>query len=135
METLALLAATLAAAALVALIIKAYILVARATALVEKVGQLVDADIATSARSWGEAARGVQTAVGKLERGLESLSSTLARIERMTQRLEAEAMTLSVLQPALAKVGSWLGGLRRGFSGVVGHKVKPPGEGVETEVG
>jgi hypothetical protein len=135
METLALFAAILAAAALIVLIIKAYIFVARATAVLEKVGHLVDTDVAAAARSWCEAARGVQNAVGKLDQGLESLSSTLARVDRMTQKLEPETLTLSMLQPALSRVSSWLGGIRRGLSEVVGRKGKLASEGVETEAG
>ncbi|MBN1459277.1 MAG: hypothetical protein JXA57_07060 [Armatimonadetes bacterium] len=135
MANLALAATTLAALAFVFLVVKVYVLVARATAVVDKVGRLVDTEMAEAARAWGEAARGVQNAVGKLDQGLESLSVTLARVDRVAQRLEPEQLTLSVLQPALAKVGSWLGGVRRGLSEVTGHKGKAVGEGVETEVG
>lgn len=135
MADLAMAVATLAALALIFLAVKIYLLVARATTLVDKVGRLVDTEIAEAARAWGEAARGVQNAVGKLDQGLESLSVTLGRVDRVAQRLEPEQLTLSMLQPALAKVSSWLGGVRRGLSEVTGHKAKAVGEGVETEVG
>jgi len=135
MEKVALLAATLAAVALILVMVKVYVLVVRATAVVEKAGRLLDAEIAEAARGWGAAARGVQKAVGKLDQGLESLSVTIARVDRVAERLEPEALTLSVLQPALAKVGSWLGGVRKGLSGVASHRGRAAGEGVETEVG
>ena len=135
MANFALVLAILAALLFIFLLAKVYVLVARATAVLDKIGRLVDAEMVEAVGAWGEAARGVQNAVGKLDQGLESLSGILARLDRATQRLEPEALTLSVLQPALAKVGSWLGGVRRGLSGVTGHREKTVGEGVETEVG
>lgn len=135
MENLALLAATLAATALIVLSVRVYALVARATAVVEKAGRLMDTEVTEAVRAWGEAARGVENAVGKLDQGLESLTITLARVDRVTQKLEPETLTLSMLQPAFAKVSSWLGGVRRGLSEVAGHRAKTTGEGVETEVG
>ena len=137
METLALLAATLAAAALIVVSVKAYFLVIRAQAMVDRLGQLVESELAPTARAWGETARGVQNATRKLDEGLGSLVRTLGRLDRISERLEADVVTLSVIQPALTKVVSWLGGVKKGLGEVVGHRPRAKGaaEGVETEVG
>ena len=137
METLALLAATLAAAALIAVSVKAYFALVRAESVVEGLGQLVESEFAPMVREWGETARGVQGAARKLDEGLGSLARTLGRLDRISERLEPEVVTLSVIQPALAKVASWLGGVKKGLGDVVGHRPRARGtaEGVETEAG
>jgi len=88
-------------------------------------------------RAWEETARGVQNAARKLDEGLGSLARTLGRVDRMSEKLEPEVVTLSVIQPAMAKIVSWLGGVRKGLGEVVGHRPRAKGtaEGVETEVG
>jgi len=137
METLALLAATLAAVALIVVSVKAYFLMIRAQAVVDRLGRLVDSELTPTVRAWEETARGVQNAARKLDEGLGSLARTLARVDRMSEKLEPEVVTLSVIQPAMAKVVSWLGGVRKGLGDVVGHRPRAKGtaEGVETEVG
>ncbi|MCJ7750190.1 MAG: hypothetical protein MUQ65_03705 [Armatimonadetes bacterium] len=137
METLALLAATLAATALIVVSVKAYLLMIRAQAVVDGLGRLVESELTPTVRAWGETARGVQDAARKLDEGLGSLARTLGRVDRISERLEPEVVTLSVIQPAVAKVVSWLGGVRKGLGDVVGHRPRAKGtaEGVETEVG
>jgi len=137
MQTLALLAATLAAAALIVVSVKAYFLMIRAQAVVDRLGRLVESELTPTVRAWGETARGVQDATRKLDEGLGSLARTLGRVDRISERLEAEVVTLSVIQPAVAKVTSWLCGVRRGLGEVVGRRPRTKGaaEGVETEVG
>ncbi|HUU54067.1 MAG TPA: hypothetical protein VMY87_04030, partial [Armatimonadota bacterium] len=62
METLALLAATLAAVALIVVSVKAYFLMIRAQAVVDRLGRLVDSELTPTVRAWEETARGVQNA-------------------------------------------------------------------------
>jgi len=137
METLALLAAMLVAAALVVVSVKAYFLMVRAQAVVDRLGRLVESELAPTVRAWEETARGVQDAARKLDEGLGSLARTLGRVDRISERLDPEVVTLSVIQPAVTKVVSWLGGVRKGLGEVVGHRPRAKGtaEGVETEVG
>ena len=59
METLALLAAMLAAAALTVVSVKAYLVMIRAQAVVDRLGRLVESELASTVRAWGETARGV----------------------------------------------------------------------------
>ena len=58
-------------------------------------------------------------------------------MDRISEKLEPEVVTLSVIQPAVTKVVSWLGKVRKGLGEVVGHRprAKETAEGVETEVG
>ncbi len=137
METLALLAATLAAAAVIVVSVKAYFLMVRAQAVVDHLGRLVESELAPTVRAWGETARGVQNAARKLDEGLGPLVRTLGRLDRVSGRLEPEGVTLSVIQPAVTKVVSWLSGVGRGLGEVVGHRAQAKGSesGVETEVG
>jgi len=132
-----LLAATLAAVALIVVSVKAYFVMIRAQAVVDRLGRLVDSELTPTVRAWEETARGVQNAARKLDEGLGSLARTLGRVDRMSEKLEPEVVTLSVIQPAMAKVVSWLGGVRKGLGEVVGHRPRAKGtaEGVETEVG
>lgn len=137
METVALLAATLAAVALIVISVKAYFVMVRAEAVVARLGRLIDAELSPTVRAWEETARGVQSATRKLDEGLSPLVRTLARVDRVSEKLEPEALTLSVVQPAVTKVVSWLGGVKKGLGEVVGHRPRAKGtaEGVETEVG
>jgi len=109
MQQIMLFAAAVALLALAALAIRAYL-------LVKRTHELLDAEVAEVVRTLGGAARGVEQAVGKLDKGLEALSSTLDRVDRVTQRLEPEYLAHTVAQPALAKIGAWLGGLRKGLA-------------------
>src|SRR4030042_1541140 len=122
METLALLAAMLAAAALIVVSVKAYFLMVRAQAVVDRLGRLVESELTPTVRTWGGTARGGQDGARKLDEGLGSLARTLGRVDRISERLEPEVVTLSVIQPAVAKVVSWLGGVRKGLGDVVGHR-------------
>jgi hypothetical protein len=137
METLVLLAAMLAAAALIVVSVKAYFLMVRAQAVVDDLGRLVESELTPTVRAWGETARGVQDATRKLDEGLGSLARTLGRVDRISEKLEPEVVTFSVIQPVVTKVVSWLGGVRKGLGEVVGHRPRAKGtaEGVETEVG
>jgi hypothetical protein len=137
METLVLLAAMLAAAALIVVSVKAYFLMVRAQAVVDDLGRLVESELTSTVRAWGETARGVQDATRKLDEGLGSLARTLGRVDRISEKLEPEVVTFSVIQPVVTKVVSWLGGVRKGLGEVVGHRPRAKGtaEGVETEVG
>ena len=137
METLALLAAALAGAALIVVSVKAYLLMIRAQDVVDRLGRLVEGELTSAMRAWDETARGVENAARKLAEGLGSLARTLGRVDRVTERFEPEVLALSVIRPAAERVASWLGGVRKGLGEVVGHrhKGKGAGEGVETEVG
>ena len=117
--------------------VKAYLVMMRAQTVVDRLGQLVESELAPTVRAWGETARGVQDAARKLDEGLGSLARTLGRLDRISEKLEPEVVTLSVIQPAVTKVVSWLGGVRKGLGEVVGHRPRAKGtaEGVETEVG
>ena len=109
MQQIVLFAAAVALFALAALAIRAYL-------LVKRTHELLDAEVADVVRTLGGAARGVEQAVGKLDTGLESLSSTLDRVDRVTQKLEPESLAQQVTQPALAKIAAWVGGIRKGLA-------------------
>lgn len=111
MQQIMLFAAAVALLALAALAIRAYFLVKRTHAL-------LDAEVADVVRTLGGVARGVEQAVGKLDKGLEALSSTLDRVDRVTQKLEPESLAHTVGRPALAKLAAWVGGVRKGFARV-----------------
>jgi hypothetical protein len=138
MQTFAWFAAAIALLALAALAVRLIMLVARVHALVDKVGGLVENDVASTVRAMGDTARGAQQAIGKLDKGLDSLATSLERVDRITQKLEPESLARTVMQPAVAKVTSWVAGLRRGLSSVLTRgkgQTKEGGEGTETEVG
>jgi hypothetical protein len=136
MEKVALGAATLAALAVIVLCVKLYALISRAESVVERLGRLVESEVGSALRSWEEAARGVQAVAGKLDDGLEALASTLHRVDRITAKLEPEVLRLTAIQPTVAKVASWLSGIRKGLAGAVGQRPKADaGDGVETELG
>ena len=109
MQQVMLFAAAVALLALAALAIRAYL-------LVKRTHELLDAEVADVIRTLGGAARGVEQAVGKLDKGLEALSSTLDRVDRVTQKLEPESLAHTVAQPALAKIAAWVGGIRKGLA-------------------
>jgi len=136
METAAVVAATLAVLALIGLAVKAYLVLVRAQAALDRFSRLLDEEVAPTMRGWAEAARGVQRAAGKLENGLALLGSSLGRVERLSEKLEPHVLTVAALQPAIARVSAWLSGMRKGLA--EGGEARPKGqavaEGVETEV-
>jgi hypothetical protein len=111
MELLVLVTAFVALLALTAVAIRLYMLVRR-------VHQLVDGEISATVRNLGETVQGIRRTVGKLDEGLASLNSTLSRVDRVTTTLEPESLARTMAQPALRKLASWLGGLRRGLATV-----------------
>ena len=118
MQQIMLFAAAVALLALAALAIRAYFLVKRTHTLLDQVGKLLEAEVTDVVRTLGGAARGVEQAVGKLDKGLEALSSTLQRVDHVTQKLEPESLAHTVGRPALAKLAAWVGGLRKGLARV-----------------
>ncbi len=137
MVEIALIAAIIAAAALTVVCIRAYLVLVRAQAALDHLNTLVTTEASTAVHAWAEAARGVQRAAGKLDEGIASLNACLHRADRVTEKLEPDLLVVSVIQPAISKVSSWLGGVRKGLSEIRGHrpKGKPGAEGIETEVG
>jgi hypothetical protein len=121
MAELALLAATLAALAVTAVAIRAYLAMGRLHRLVEQVGK-VEAELAQTIEAWGQTARGVQQAVGNLDDGLKSLAKTLERVDRLTERLEPESVARTVVAPMVAKMAAWVSGLRKGLASARGGK-------------
>ena len=114
MNTLVMVAALAALLALTAVAIRAYLLIGR-------VHQLVDSEVSATIRSLEETVQGVRRTAGKLDDNLESLGTTLARVERLTATLEPDALARTVAQPALRTLASWLRGLRRGLESVRGE--------------
>lgn len=137
MEKVALAAATLAALVVAVVAIRLYMLISRAQSAVDRLERLLGSEAVSAVRAWEEAARGVGEAAGKLGAGLESLASALRRLDRVTEKVEPEVLRLTAIQPAVAKVASWLGGVSKGLADVMGRgpKTKAAGEGVETEAG
>jgi hypothetical protein len=137
MVEFALIAAVIAAAALVVVCVRAYLFLVRAQAALERLNALLGTDAQAAIQSWADAAQGVQRAAGKLEEGLASLTRSLSRVDRVTERLEPDFLAASVIQPAISKVSIWLGGVRKGLAEIRAHrpKGKPAPEGVETEAG
>lgn len=122
MEGLVQLAAAVALLALAALAIRAYLFVKRLHRLTDQISRLVESDVAPSIRALGDIAQGARQAVGKLDDGLGSLANSLQRIDRLTEKLEPEAMTRTMLHPAVAKIVSWLTGVRKGIASVRAHR-------------
>jgi hypothetical protein len=127
MENLALFAAALAAFVLAAVGIRVYF-------LVKRVHRLLDSEVGDMVRAWSDVARGVQEAVGKVDDGLSSLATSLQRVDRLTEKLEPEAMARTVLKPTVAKILSWIRGLRKGLASARGGEKSPTAED-ETEAG
>ncbi len=137
MQTVALIAASLAALVLAVVGIRLYFVVKRLHEVLDRVDQLVASEATTTVRALGDTARGAQAAVAKLEDGLAALASTLARVDRLSANLEPDSMARAVAQPIVGKVVAWISGLRKGL-GSVRKKGAPPdetAEGAETEAG
>ncbi len=122
MSEFALIAGALAALAVVVLVIRILFLVRRVQRVWERLDKTIESDLGPGIRAWGEAARGVQQAVGKLDRNLATVGRTLDRADRLTEKLEPEVLAHLVTGP-VAKLASWLTGVRRGL------KVHQHGEG------
>jgi hypothetical protein len=137
MQTVALVVATVAALVLTAVGVRALFLQARIGRLIEQAGRTLDSDARQALGAWTEAARGLQQAVGKLEQGAAALNRSLDRVDRITKTLEADLRALSVIQPTISRIGSWLGGVRKGLSELGGRRprVGRAAEGVDTEAG
>jgi hypothetical protein len=128
---------TLAAAAVIAVCWRVYWTAVEARTTLEKLGKLVEGDLTEAIREWRGTAQGVREAAGKLDDGLGSLAKTLRRVDRVTEKLEPEVLALTVVQPVIARVSSWIGGVRKGLSEVMGSRPhgRPRANGVDTEVG
>jgi len=137
MQAIALVAATAVALIFAVVGVRALFLQARIGRLIEQAGRALDLDVRQALGAWTEAARALHQAVQNLEQGAAALNRTLERVERITRTLEADLHALSAVQPAISRIGAWLGGVRRGLSDIAGRrpKAKRPVEGVETEVG
>jgi len=136
MAELALLAAALAGVAVAALAIRGYYAVKGLHQLIDRLGQVVETEVAGAVRTLGETARGVQQTVGKLDDGLQSLANTLERVDRLSAKLEPESLARRVMTPAAAKLATWVGGLRKGLASARGDAAQEepapgPGEGEE----
>ena len=137
MAEVALVAATVAAVALVIVCVRAYLLLVQAELALRRLDKLVDADLRTAVHSVAQAAQGVQRAAGKLEEGIEPLNACLCRADRVSERFEPDLLAVSMIQPAIARMTSWLDGVRKGLSEMHGrrHRRPPPGGGIDTEAG
>lgn len=130
MATVALMAATVAALVLAAVGIRTYFLLTR-------IQKLVDSEVASTMRALGDTARGAQEALRKLDKGLTSLASSMERVDRLTEHLDPDSMARTMVKPVVAKIVSWISGVRKGLASVRRRKgaEKPIGEGEETEAG
>ena len=108
-----LVAVILAAGAVIAVSIRGYLLAQRLQRLTEQVSRMVEGEVRQAVTQVEEAAREVHRTAAHLDGTLVPLSSTLHRIERWTAAIAAETLVASALSPALAKVSTWLSGLRR----------------------
>jgi len=119
MKTAALIATTAATVAMLVCIavgIGALLLQARIRRLADQMQKTLESEVSTTLRAWRDAAQGLREAVAKLDSGLGSLANTLQRLDRLTEKLEPDALARTLLQPALAKLLAWLGGLRKGLA-------------------
>jgi len=114
MTTVALVAGTLAALAVIILVIRVLFLVRRVQQVWERLDQAVEGDLRPGIREWGEAARGIRRAAGKLEGNLTSLGRTLDWVGLFTDKLEPE-LVAHLLTGPLGRLASWVAGVRRGL--------------------
>jgi len=121
MSEIALAAAALAALAVVVLVIRVLFLVRRVQRVWDQLDRTIESDLAPGIRAWGDAARGVQRAAGKLDTGLSSLATTLSRVERASEKLDSGLLMGSVV----SKLGAWLAGVRRGLARAQHHHEGP----------
>jgi hypothetical protein len=114
MREIALVAGSLAALAVIVLVIRLLFLVRRVQRVWERLDRTIESDLAPGIRRWGEAAQGVRQAAGKLDSNLASLGRTLDRLDRLTEKLEPEVLAHLVTGP-MARLASWVAGVRRGL--------------------
>jgi hypothetical protein len=137
MTTVALIAASLAGLVLAAVGIRVYFLVKRLERLADQVGEFVASEAGPTVRALGDTARGARGAAEKLEEGLGSLASTLGRVDRLTAELEPDSIARRMVEPVVAKIVSWIMGVRKGLRAVRKEKSEraEAAEGSETETG
>ncbi len=117
-----LIAVILAAGAVIALSVRGYVLARRLDRLADEVGRLVENDARRALTQVEEAARGVHRTASHIDATLVPLSNTVHRIERWTAAIAAETLMAGAVSPALAKLGGWLSGLRKGIGEVIRHR-------------
>jgi hypothetical protein len=120
MAEVTLVAATVAALAVVVLVIRMLFLIRRVQRVWERLDRAIESDLSPAVRELGEVARGIRQAAGKLDGDLVSLGRTLDRVDRFTEKLEPELLAHLLTGP-LARVASWVAGVRRGLR-VHAHK-------------
>ena len=118
----ALSAVILAAAAVVALSVRGYLLAQRVHRLAEQISQVVEQEVKQALAQVEEAARGMRDTAEHVDHALAPLSRTVHRIERWTAALAAEALVASAVSPAVAKIGGWLSGLRKLLGEALRHR-------------
>ncbi len=130
MQTLVLVAAFVALLVAIGVAVRTYL-------LVKRLDELVESEVSSTIRQLDETVRGVRGTLGKLDEGVESLASALARVDRATEQLEPDSLARTMAQPALRKLASWLGGLRRGLASARGGKPRKTAsaDDGETEAG
>jgi len=138
MAEVTLVAGALAALAVVALVIRLLFLIRRVQQVWERIDRTVESELSPAIREWGEAARGIREATGKLHDGMCSLGRTLGRVDRFTEKLEPALVAHLVTGP-LARVASWVAGVSRGMKAQA-HKdsrgrSRPPRSKSEAEPG
>jgi len=125
MKTAALIATTAATVAMLVCIavgIGGLLLQARIRRFLDQAERTLQSEITPSVRAWGDAARGISEAAGKLNDGFAPLARTLERADRLTEKLDPEALGRTVLHPALAKLLAWVAGVRKGLASVRGDR-------------
>jgi len=137
MTTIALVAATAAALVFIAVGVRALLLQRRIARLLDQVRRTLDSDVRQALVAWTEAAQGVQRVAGKLEEAIEPLNACLCRADRVSERFEPDLLAVSMIQPAITRMSTWLDGVRKGLSEIRGRRPRrpPPGGGIDTEAG
>ena len=114
-------AVIIAALAVTAFSIRIYLLAGRMQRLSDRFSQVLEEDVKGALAEVEQTARRVQETLGKVDAALVPFGHTVRRIERWTATIATEALVANALSPALAKVTSWLSGLRKGIGGVLKH--------------
>jgi hypothetical protein len=133
MSEIAAIAVTIAALAVLALVIRVFLLARRVQKVWERLDRTIESELTPGIRAWGDAGRGVQQAAGKLANGLSVLTRVIERADRVSEKLDSGVL----LAPVLTRVSSWLAGVRRGLQvhqhkgfgrGRGGHPAEEEGE-------
>ena len=117
-----LIAVILAAAVVIALSIRGYLFARRLHRLADEIGRMVDTEARRALMEAEEAARGVRRTASHIDATLVPLSNTMHRLERWTAAIAAETLMAGAMSAALAKLGGWLSGLRKGIGEVIGRR-------------